>query len=465
MEGATDFLWMAGLAALHAIGFEIALAAAALNALGMGVILAILARLRGRADALFFACACAVLLSGGTAAALGGFSTLAYGGLFSLLLYCALQANIPAVLTLSLLMALFRPDGVILGSGVVLALFFQSTKTDRVRMLWLSLPAILLGSAYFLWRMQYFGMPLPLPLLVKQKVDNGLEGFWNNYHALKLYAPLALLLALRLVWGHGLSRSRWREAVLILLGPALLFLALCLAHQSQNVGNRFQFPVVLALLFLAAHTLPPLRSGWRHLLLLVLVFWLPCQGGLRIIKKDVRYLTNDDYINVFPQRLRLDGFIVDSIALTEAGRFPYWYDANRMIDLVGLNSRQVVQQGAPAVLEQYRPELIFIHHAGRFASRCPEGEPFCLMPAADLKLAGPYNGNNPVLLAPAAALDFAVRHGYQAVMVRYGQDDAAYQHVYFLSPRLDMQRFLASLDDSFVIRASYADSVQLLKPD
>lgn len=166
MEGATDFLWMAGLAALHAIGFEIALAAAALNALGMGVILAILARLRGRADALFFACACAVLLSGGTAAALGGFSTLAYGGLFSLLLYCALQANIPAVLILSLLMALFRPDGVILGSGVVLALFFQSTKTDRVRMLWLSLPAILLGSAYFLWRMQYFGMPLPLPLFL-----------------------------------------------------------------------------------------------------------------------------------------------------------------------------------------------------------------------------------------------------------------------------------------------------------
>jgi hypothetical protein len=93
-EGATDFLWMIFLALMHSIGIDLSWVSAILNGIGLATTGFVIFKLRGRIDYWSISSLLLVIFSGGLAAALGGFSTLAYGGLFSIFTYCLLQKNI-----------------------------------------------------------------------------------------------------------------------------------------------------------------------------------------------------------------------------------------------------------------------------------------------------------------------------------------------------------------------------------
>ncbi len=72
---------------------------------------------------------------------------------------------IPAV---SLTVALFRPDGAIVGTAFTLACLPYAYRAGILhRYLRIALVAGMVGISYFIWRYIYFGHLLPLPLYVK----------------------------------------------------------------------------------------------------------------------------------------------------------------------------------------------------------------------------------------------------------------------------------------------------------
>lgn len=448
-EGATDFLWMSTLGLCRFMGLDIGVAAALLNALGLGLIAHAAWALRGRADALWvigLACLC---VSGGVAAALGGFSTLAYGGIFAQLTLSVVQRRQGLMMLLITVIALFRPDGVILGAGALVSYAAFTPKRDLPGLAKAVLVPIMIGLTYFLWRYQYFGMLLPLPLLVKQKMDQPLEGLLSNITAVAPYLPLLLAPLV------GLKLPAQKLAGMA-TGPLLLFAALSFAHHSQNIGHRFQFPIIIGLFLIFMASAPEFKtSAWRYLACGLLPLFALHQGA-QGIKWDVKYLTNHDYINHFPQILRKSAFQVDTIAISEAGRFPYWYNARSMTDVIGLNSADIVRDGVQQTLTSKMPDLIFIHHADQLGFEPPEaGQTFKRIAPADITDKRTYQGNNPVYKAPGQVLSFVKSQNYTGYLVKYGK---GHDHMYFLKAGVDVAAFEKALAESFSTRMSYLQS-------
>ena len=442
-EGATDFLWMLMIASLGYFSIDLAYAAGILNVIGLFSILLFIFYLTEKRFSLFVALSVLVFFSGGVAASLGGFSSLAYGGIFSGIMWTVLEKRTSLLIALCLTLALFRPDGVLIAIGTFLSFsYFNRDCFGRIDFITLA-AAIIIGIIYFFWRYNYFGLLLPLPLLVKSNTDQFLEGLRPNISALISYAPL-FFITIRALIGDSVKR---KQAIIFVSGPTLLFVFLIFSHQSQNVGNRFQFIIVLATIFLAALS----KERLRLLLLIALAF--PLVHGLKINYGNIKYLTNNDYINSFPQSLRKQGFNYENIAITEAGRLPYFYNADSMIDLVGLNSKSVVMKGAYKVLSEKVPDLIFVHHAGRYIIdgryQHDSSVKFIGLSPKNISLT-PYQGSNPVALAPEAALNFAVEKSYKAYIVRYPTADGDFNHVYFLRPGVDERSFLRAID--FAVR-------------
>jgi hypothetical protein len=248
-EGATDFLWMVLLAGLEFLGIDVGAAAGLLNALGLAAsfyAISQLAQLRGLF--LHTLLAATLLLSHLTAASLGGFSTHFYCGVFALACSFAVQRQYRRLAVALLALALVRPDGVILACGMFVAVVAYERR-DLLREWPYFAAALAAAGGYFLWRWWYFGMLLPLPLMVKSHVLSPLAGLrWDVLPLIPLVGVLALI-----IWQR---RRLGTRLVLIGAGPLLLFVALCFANQMQNLSFRFQAPMTLAILamgFCACH--------------------------------------------------------------------------------------------------------------------------------------------------------------------------------------------------------------------
>lgn len=459
-EGATDFLWMVKLAFMYYVGLDLGSSAALLNSVGLVLISYVVLKLSEKLDWRAFSSLFLVLFSGGFSAALGGFSTLAYGGFIMLFGYSVIQRQYRNLSLLSLIISLFRPDGVLIVFGGILVAFYGATKEQR-RILFLYLaPVVITGAGYFLWRYTYFENLLPLPLLVKAKTDSLIAGIGSNFHVLK-YHLLLLIPFVLLFLKNGIKGIKWFEYFSFGLGPFFLLVALSFADQSQNIGGRFQFPIILAFIVIFILSSRDIKISPTLFFVVPLICSLL---GAKSIQSEVYYLTNNDYINSFPQILKEMRFKMSKIAITEAGRFPFWYDTNEMVDLVGLNSSRVVKNGSKKVVNELYPELIFVHHAERFdTSLFDNKSSYVITEARAIKTKSEYLGNNPVLIAPESALTFAIQHNYIAVLVQYGKYDTNFSHVYFLSPKLDISIFTSALDKSMSSKFTYFQSVNLIK--
>ncbi|MDB4981603.1 MAG: hypothetical protein JWM82_2355, partial [Myxococcales bacterium] len=180
-EGATDFLWMVTLAGLNRFGIDVAIAAVMLNAAGAALLAYLLCRtLQGSGGGVakmlaYVLVIPVVVLSGAALAAYGGFSAMLYSALVVLLLHVVVRGGPRARLSipfLALTLALFRPDGVVLGATFVVGGAFaakRSAEGESALRSYLFASALsgLLGIVYFAWRWHYFGLLLPLPLYVK----------------------------------------------------------------------------------------------------------------------------------------------------------------------------------------------------------------------------------------------------------------------------------------------------------
>jgi len=439
-EGATDFLWMALIALQVRLGVDPGLAAGVLNALGAAALLSALHQAHAPASwrAGVVRLLPLVLVSPFLGAALGGFSVLFYIGVYAQMLMALLHRRLKLAVVLAVVLCLTRPDAVILAAGALLPALYRF-RHDR-RLMALVAAAGVVGASYFAWRVSYFGEWLPLPLLIKSQGDSLRESLVNNLMVLLPFVHLPWL-----YWRFGSRLSRF-DLVGLLLPAALLWLALACAHQSQNISHRFQAPIMVSLLLVLVSLRLPTR---RWFIVAVLPFLL---FGARNLLIEARYLATPSYINTFALELRKVPAMVPDlpIAVTEAGRFPYYLPA-RYMDMVGLNSREVAVGGLTVdKLLAFKPALIFLHHAGTYAM--PESsEPFVRL-SRESFLARHHRSNDsrdPVMRAPSLLGTYLAQAPEvdTVYFVRYGK---GLFHVYALdSRRVPPADFEAALRRAF----------------
>ena len=447
-EGATDFLWMVLLAGLDRWGVDVGAAAGFLNAAGLAMSYFAISRMARLTDAWQYCLLAAVLLvSHLTAGALGGFSVDFYCGVFAAACWLALQRHYPQLAFALLTLGLVRPDGVILAIGVLGATVARDWKGVRGAAGYF-VAAAGFGAAYFAWRWWYFGLMLPLPLIVKGHTLSILLGLHGNVLPL---LPLAGVLILTF-WQR---REVGSNALVVAAGPVLLFGALTFANQLQDLSFRFQAPMTLSVLtlgFCAGRD----RSGW---LLLALVPSLAF--GVRAIDREVRHLVQPDYVNYFPQRLDpllgRDG----RVAMTEAGRFGFRLHAAKL-DIVGLNSPAIaVGEDRVRALQAFAPDLIFLHQVWTLDTSSLDSRrdwieltrpQYLALPVLDSP-ASPYH-TDPTHLGAMAARQYIATTStpYYIYAVRYRGE---LSHFYFVRAdgRLAKTAFEAALTRSFEPRS------------
>lgn len=443
-EGATDFLWMVLLAGLERLGMDVGAAAGLLNATGLAMSYLAISRIARLRDAWQHGLlAAALLVSHLTAGALGGFSVDFYCGVFAIACWLAVGRRYPALAFALLTLGLVRPDGVILAAGVLGTVAIRDWGGVR-RSGWYFVAAGALAAGYFLWRWWYFGLVLPLPLMVKGHTLSVVLGLhWNVLPLIPLAGVLALI-----VWRR---RDLGPRALIVAAGPILLFGALTFANQLQDLSFRFQAPMTLAVLglgFCAGRD----RAG---LLLLALVPSLVF--GVRAIDREVQNLVQPDYVNYLPQMLNpllgKDG----RVAMTEAGRFGFRLDADKL-DIVGLNSRAIAVHGNRVqALETFKPDLLFLHQVWTLDTSSLNTRSnwielsraqYLSLPVLDTP-ASPYH-TDPTHLGAMAARQFIATTStpYYIYAVKYRGE---FSHFYFVRAggRLAKASFEAALTRSF----------------
>lgn len=407
-EGATDFLWMLALAGLHRAGIDVAIGAAILNALGAGLLAFVAARflpLAPRRDAhdavgrpvvdaaadlpvhLARFLPFAFLFTGPALAGYWGFSAALYSGLCALTFAVTLAALVerraaPSIPFLALVLALFRPDGVLVGGGYALlglvAAWRAGARAHVPSYLKRSALVLALALGYFVWRRVYFGLTLPLPLYVKSHFAGqfswrgvftepgvALVGWRANARwFVSEDGPLPLLagtLVLVFLSGRAARRAVWAYLACLVPG-AILIASLFVAWQSQNVGSRFQAPaqaaILVGLFFWAGRAI---EAGRARAALVVTALALAPAVWTTATTPRARLWNWRGYVDTFAVEM---GHILPRerrIALTEAGRLSFWTSA-RVDDLVGLNTaRTALAPADVAYLEELDPDVVLFY--------------------------------------------------------------------------------------------------------
>ncbi|OIQ25323.1 hypothetical protein [uncultured Vibrio sp.] len=457
-EGATDFLWMAILSSMNYIGLDVAISAALVNSIGITISsFAILSILKNNQQKLLALLYIIILVTSDiVSASISGFSTGLYTGLVSLIFISLIKdrsESIYLVPILSIVIALVRPDGVIIGIiSTIVGLHLTIIRNKKVKKyLLLSTFSLIVGVIYFIWRYNYFGYLLPLPLYVKSSSSLLLPGWnshvhWINNNFLLITSTLLLLLT-----------SKEKRILSLVSTPILaLFITLTFATLSQNIAHRFQAPVTINLILLSAYLSSRVdTTKSRFFILLFVIPALIIANNFKSIKNEIGHLRNDTYINYFPFYLQksLDDSTV--IALTEAGRFAYWADGKK-IDLVGLNTAKTAINGASVkLLEKESPDLIFIHIAGtiNIESLCDVN--ICEMDIDDITDSIIYNNdwrkiNNGVFRSPYVVYEYLENNAdsYAIYTVKYFNK---YRHIYALKSdsKITKEEFVEALKKSF----------------
>jgi hypothetical protein len=383
-EGATDFLWFLILSALRFAGIDVAVAACLVGAAGAWVAsylcceLVRRSSLTGKVAFVFGLASLGVVYVNSTLGGYLGFSSMFYAASFLALACVVLWAEraILWVPLLALAVALIRPD------GVVPCVLFAVLGFVRARELhfgrryaaWSSV-VLGLGAAYYAWRLDYFGLLLPLPLYVKSRQTPTLTP-WRlivstvrvPYGWIMNDPPLETMSLGVLVLLALSAARRWRDMIrsAITFTPFLVHSVMMgYATQMQNVVGRFQAPERLALYFaLLWCGVRAWQSADRALFrAIALVACLgPMAHEVYVGKRTLRtYESARLYVDDFaPEFGRLMG-PGRVIALTEAGRLCYWTKA-RVEDTIGLNTPRTAL--APPDLEYFEelsPDVLMFH--------------------------------------------------------------------------------------------------------
>ena len=377
VDGATDFLFMVVLAAVHGLGLSLETSARAIGLFAHAATVWLVfwgaRRLFGASREWALVPAVFIGLGPGLRHLAGGYGTplFALTATVTWVLACHLaradsgrEARPALAFALAaLVMGLARPEGVFLGGFMLLAVLVdrggRGTRAILTRFLVVFLT---LGLLYFLWRWQYFGYPLPNPFYKKGGGTlywHSLRQSWKNLWALGW--PFLWLVP------TGLAIRGARRAALFVALPVVLFVTLfVLISDETNYVMRFRYPILPVLLIGCVPVARALRAGWPRRLPAALAPLVPLA-----LAAALAVAQHQSYRFVAPQRLGLydAGLVLRDYAArgfalvtTEAGLLPLVSEW-RAVDAWGLNDQYIAHHGGidEAYLDRYRPELIVFH--------------------------------------------------------------------------------------------------------
>lgn len=388
VDGATDFLFMAASAALIKFGVPVG---RAIRGLGFAshlltVLLVYWTNRRIHNASIFFSFLSGLYLAVGTglayvAAYFGTpFFALAAASTWTCGLLLTKRENPPFWLSLAfalsgLVTGLIRPEGVILASLILLSVIILRgfNKSISIIVIFASV-FLLLGGAYFLWRWNYFGYPLPNPFYKKGAGVLHWDSLKNSLlNTLRLCLPIAIIFIL------GFRTRETTKQALAYLIPIIGFAsAFILISDEMNYGARFQYALVP--ITLMAWT--PLARGFNFLrpqqtevrerrvyviaviaVAASLVYYAWFQNCLLVSDQfncKTPYASDGRYdMGKLLSEYRGKGYV---IATTEAGLLPY-YSGWTAIDAWGLNDQFIAHNGGVTAeyLDQYKPHIIMFH--------------------------------------------------------------------------------------------------------
>ena len=392
VDGATDFLFMVASAALIKIGLPVG---RAVRSIGFASHLLTVLLVYWANRKIWKANIVASFLSGlylvvGTGLSyVAAFFGTPFFALFAALtwtvgLLLIQKENPPIWLSLlfafsGLITGLIRPEGVILAALMLISVIvMKGWRASARTILVFAVVFLVLGGAYFIWRWNYFGYPLPNPFYKKSggilHWDSFRESLGNLF---RFGGPfmLAFLLGFR-------SSKTAKQTIAFLIPPALFAAMFILISNETNFGGRFQY----ALWPLALISWYPLVDGlgreigfsWpQPVAVRARGVWI--LAALAVVYAGLYYswsqncrLTMDQQSCNFAEerdgrydvaRILSDyqdkGYV---IATTEAGLLPF-YSNWTAVDAWGLNDEWIAHHGevTQEYLDQYKPELIVFH--------------------------------------------------------------------------------------------------------
>ncbi|GMV99409.1 MAG: hypothetical protein AMXMBFR84_05480 [Candidatus Hydrogenedentota bacterium] len=264
----------------------------------------------------------------------------------------------------SLLMGLVRPEGVLL-SLLMLAAVVTAVgwKRSRPAMLWYAGLFGTIGLAYFLWRWNYFGHPLPNPFYKKGGGMLHFAGLKDSvFNTVKFTLPILPLYALGLL--APTTRRRTLAISIPLVGFATCFI---LVSSEMNFAGRFQY-ALLPMALMAwpwtvracynEETATPLQKRKAMCVsVILLLFGLLHFDNLRqdwAVHADGRAHLGKALHEYRGKNLRL--------ATSEAGLLPF-YSQWKTLDTWGLNDSVIAREGTirSEYLEAFDPDLVVFH--------------------------------------------------------------------------------------------------------
>ncbi|MBE0671367.1 MAG: hypothetical protein IH588_12320 [Anaerolineales bacterium] len=388
VDGATDFLFMAASAALIKLGFTVGQSVRGLGFVShiLTVLIIYWTNRRINNGSISLSLLSGLYLAVGTglsyvSAYFGTpFFALAAASTWTLGLLLIKRENPSFWLCLSfalsgLVTGLIRPEGVILASLMLLAVIVMRGLKNSVSIIIIfGIVFATLGGAYFLWRWDYFGYPLPNPFY--KKGDSGWK--WDSFqHSMQNALRLCLPMVFAFIYGFR-SNETAKRAIAYLIPIVGFAAAFGMISDEMNYGARFQYAIVPIALMSWIPLLNGVKFNWldqfsareRSVYLVGLVSfavglvyyaWIQnCfltsfqQSCDRPYEQDGRF----EMAKMLAE-YRGKGYV---IATTEAGLLPY-YSGWDAVDTWGLNDQFIAHNGTLTVeyLDEYRPQIIMFH--------------------------------------------------------------------------------------------------------
>jgi arabinofuranosyltransferase len=249
---------------------------------------------------------------------------------------------------------LSRPDGVLFGALATVVFFFVSARRSKVlfaSLFGFVLPAVL----YELWRIAYFGSPLPNTFYVK--VSNAINVFAGRSYVSSFYKTELVLVLLIFVGAWKLKKNPvFVMSMLWILGLSVFYL---MPTPIQGFYFRFLYSVLILLTLVGVCSVVnlsyQLKENYRWALLTVaicghlLLNWRMAKGEeiqAVIPEATAMYRELGEMLHSMP------GSDSISFAYQDAGVVPY-YSKIRHYDLVGLNDSFIGHQTDPSKIIQY----------------------------------------------------------------------------------------------------------------
>jgi hypothetical protein len=252
------------------------------------------------------------------------------------------------------LLTLLRPEGALFGG---LALLFCTVDGVRGKgsawqpLLWLGAGFVVPVAAHLVWRLAYYGYPLPNTFYAK--VGFGLEQ-WGRGLGYLGEAAIQYLLGLTIPLVLGILQPFGRKWAFLVSGLGLYLLYLSLVGGDWMVGFRLLVPVMPFVVVLAAHglvgawqqvrpRLGPKRAAALAAVGLLVV--LPANAYTSVSVETEQPWVRDarpiaDWLNDHCPSDR-------KLAVYAAGALPYYAPDFEIVDMFGLNEVEIAHMAQP----------------------------------------------------------------------------------------------------------------------